>query len=492
MKRNSFKRMLVAVLVVAGTATGVSASPDDFYDDFLKDALEEYGSFRDSINKEYADFLSQPWTPGKLRPAVKKKDEPPLPIRKDGNRERQYEDREHDFDDVNPVSPPEPQPRPVEPIPDVVIDSSVLTSLSFYGTPLDFHLDRKLNRSLSVKDEGSIGRAWDYFSKSNGSTKLLSELLSFRDSMSLSDWAYYQLVEKLSGKVFNSKGMARFFIGWAMSQSGYSVRFAFADNGELMTLIGTDDIIYARSGINSGGRNYYIFHESPATAGIRFTGKDFPGSKPFSVRHTVLPKFAFKSAGKKTLTVKHYPEIKVEMETNQNLLDYFASVPRSSKSDNQYTQWSQYADSPMSEHNRNLIYPVLRRAIAGKSEHEAADILMDFCESFDYKLDSEMWGGDRAFYPDEMLHYFYSDCEDHAILFTRLVRDLLGLQTGLIFYPGHLAALVVFNDNVPGDHYNYQGKKWIVCDPTYFYVGVGRQAPNVDTSKAVLIPLPKE
>lgn len=138
-----------------------------------------------------------------------------------------------------------------------------------------------------------------------------------------------------------------------------------------------------------------------------------------------------------------------------------------------------------------MIYPILRKAIEGKTEHEAADIIIDFCESFDYKLDDEMWGHDRAFYPDETLHYFYSDCEDHAILFTRLIRDLLGLQTGLIYYPGHLAALVVFNESVPGDYYEYQGKKWMVCDPTYFYVGVGKQAPNVDTSKAVLIPLPK-
>ena len=70
---------------------------------------------------------------------------------------------------------------------------------------------------------------------------------------------------------------------------------------------------------------------------------------------------------------------------------------------------------------------------------------MKFVETFEYKLDSEMWGvADRAFFPDETLHYPYRDCEDGAILFTRLVRDLLGLPSALVYYPGHLAAAVAF------------------------------------------------
>lgn len=489
MKRNSFIHTLVFVLVFTGTSTCAFASSDNFYDDFLNEAMEEYNGFRDSINNEYAAFLQQPWTPGKISPAIKKKDVPPLPIRRDGERNQEYEDMEHNYDVVNPIVLPDPQPQPVVPIPNVVIDQPLTTSISFYGTPLDFHLDKKMDLSLNVNDERAIGRTWDYFSRTDGSTKLLAELLSFRDKMMLSDWAYYQLVTRLAEKVFKSNDIARFFIGWAMAQSGYSVRYAFDDTGNLLTLIGTNDLVYGYSGLKLDGKNYYIFCEEPASGSIRFTTRDFPGSKSFSMRSVNLPKFAFKSAGKKSITVKHNPKITVEVEANQNLLDYYASVPRSSKSDNEYTQWSQYADSPMSEHNKRLIYPVLRNAIAGRTEHEAADILMDFCESFDYKLDEDMWGQDRAFYPDEILHYFYSDCEDHAILFTRLVRDLLGLQTGLIFYPNHLAALVVFNEDIPGDHYNYQGKKWIVCDPTYFYVGVGKQMPNVESAKAVLIPL---
>ena len=483
------KLLVVSVLLVWSTDTAVSTVPDESYDSFLKEALEGYNGFRDSMNQEYADFLKQPWSSGKLRDAIKKREEPPVPIKRNDDRDRNYDDIEFDFEKVNPVKPPKPQPEPVEPIPDVVIDKPLVTSVLFYGTPLEFNLDRNMTLSLSINNENSVSNAWRYLSDSAGATKLLNELLFFRKTMMLGDWAYYQLIDKLSKTVFKSTGSSRLFTGWAMAQSGYSVRFAFADSGELLTLIGTDDIIYGYSGLNLNGLNYYFFHEKPSSNNLRFTEKDFPGSKSFSLRYANIPKFAFKSAGKKALTVKHYPEIKVEMEANQNLLDYYGSIPRSSNADNQYTQWVQYADTPISEHNRDLIYPVLKKAIAGKSVHDSANIIMDFCESFDYKLDDEMWGGDRPLYPDEMLHYFYSDCEDHAILFTRIIRDLLGLQTGLIYYPGHLAALAVFDEPISGDHYILHGKKWMVCDPTYFYVGVGKQMPNVDASKAVLIPL---
>lgn len=490
MRYNFVKYTLVSACLLADT--GVFASPDDFYDDFLKEALEQYNGFRDSLNKEYAEFLTQPWTAGKLRPAVRKNDEPPVPVRHDGERDMVYDDMEYDFDEVTPVVSPEPQPRPVEPIPEVVIDRPVVTSVSFFGTPLDFTLDWNLRLSWNVADESGVGAYWDYLSRSAGATKLLSELLGYRESVNLSDWGYYRLVESLAGKLIKDRDVSRLFTAWAMAQSGYAVRLAFADSGELMVLLGSDDIIYEVCGLRLDGLNYYYFHDKPSAETMRFAGKDFPGSRPFSVRKETLPRLAFESAGRKSLSVKHYPEIKIEMEANKNLLDYYASVPRSSAKEKWYTQWTQYADTPLSDRNKDLIYPVLRKAIAGKSEHEAADIIIDLCESFDYKLDDEMWGHDRAFYPDETLHYFYSDCEDHAILFTRLIRDLLGLQTGLIYYPGHLAALVVFNESVPGDYYEYQGKRWVVCDPTYFYVGVGKQAPNVDTSKAVLIPFPKK
>ncbi len=86
-------------------------------------------------------------------------------------------------------------------------------------------------------------------------------------------------------------------------------------------------------------------------------------------------------------------------------------------------------------------------------------------------------------------NYPYCDCEDRAILFSWLVRDLLGLDVALVYYPGHLAIAVRFNEDVQGDAMIINGQKFIVCDPTYIGAPVGKQMPGLEYEKAQAIIL---
>ena len=76
-----------------------------------------------------------------------------------------------------------------------------------------------------------------------------------------------------------------------------------------------------------------------------------------------------------------------------------------------------------------------------------------------------------------------------AILFSRLVRDLLGLKVLLVYYPGHLATAVCFTDNVTGDYISLNNQKYVVCDPTYIGAPVGATMPDMDNSSAKVILL---
>ena len=109
--------------------------------------------------------------------------------------------------------------------------------------------------------------------------------------------------------------------------------------------------------------------------------------------------------------------------------------------------------------------------------------------AFVYEYDDKVWGGDRAFFPEETLYYPYCDCEDRSILMSRLVRDLLGLKCILIYYPGHLAMAVNFPENVNGDYILLQGKKYTITDPTYIGAPVGMTMPGMDNNKATVILL---
>ena len=149
-----------------------------------------------------------------------------------------------------------------------------------------------------------------------------------------------------------------------------------------------------------------------------------------------------------------------------------------------------YANTPLDSDVKKQLYPALYSQLEGKTYPEAADILLDFVQSaFVYEYDDKVWGGDRAFFAEESLYYPYCDCEDRSILFSRLVRDLLGLKVILVYYPGHLATAVRFDDYVKGDYINLNGERYLVCDPTYIGAPIGATMPDMDNATATVILL---
>ena len=65
----------------------------------------------------------------------------------------------------------------------------------------------------------------------------------------------------------------------------------------------------------------------------------------------------------------------------------------------------------------------------------------------------------------------------------------MGLDCVLIYYPGHLASAVNFTEDVKGDYIQINGKKFVICDPTYIGAPVGMSMPGMDNKTANLILL---
>lgn len=111
-------------------------------------------------------------------------------------------------------------------------------------------------------------------------------------------------------------------------------------------------------------------------------------------------------------------------------------------------------------------------------------------DCFLFAFDIEVWGYDRNFYPEESLYYPYYDSEDRAILFSRLVRDVVGLDVVLVYYPGHLSTAVCFTEgDVKGDFLMFDNRKFIICDPTYIGSDVGEEMPSMIGKERTVILL---
>ena len=150
----------------------------------------------------------------------------------------------------------------------------------------------------------------------------------------------------------------------------------------------------------------------------------------------------------------------------------------------------QWYEIPLHEDVREQVMPLLAKSVRDRDEREAVSRLLNLVQTgFEYEYDEKVWGHDRPFFAEETLYYPFCDCEDRAILLSRLVRDLLGLRTLLVFYPGHLAMAVAFNEKVEGDYIVCQGLRFVVCDPTYIGAPVGATMTGMDNAKATVVLL---
>jgi hypothetical protein len=64
---------------------------------------------------------------------------------------------------------------------------------------------------------------------------------------------------------------------------------------------------------------------------------------------------------------------------------------------------------------------------------------------------------------------------------------LVGLDVVLLDYPSHIATAVLFNEDVMGDYLAVNGRKYIICDPTYIGASIGKSMPDMQNLKANIL-----
>ncbi len=469
------------------------------YNQFKQQAQQEYSYFRKKCNAEYAEFLKQAWESYQAGPVIPKpKDEvvPPVVMPED-DRDKPVEPKPVPIDTV--VAPvieePKPQPLPIAPIYENQQTTDSYLAFSFFGTDGKVRVPKERTNGLGLLSTSlngdNLAKAWDVLS--NGDyDNLIRDCLELRIKHGLSDWAYLLMIRDLSEKYCGGRNNdAIFFMSWIFCQTGYQMRLAIEGN-KLYLLFGTKHQIYGMPYYVIDGTYFYpLLHEGERMAeGVQICGASFPEEQPLSLFLPSAHSFAEAYGNIRTISSGRYQDMKVSVKTNQNLIKFYSTYPSSMVNDNFITRWAMYANTPMANEIKASMYPQLRSYITGKSQLEAVNMLLNWVQTgLVYEYDDKVWGGDRAFFAEESLNYPYCDCEDRSILFTRLIRDLLGLECILIYYPGHLACAVNFTDNVNGDYIILNGKKFIVTDPTYIGAPVGRTMPDMNNSTAKVILL---
>lgn len=475
------------------------------YSRFRQQSRQQYEDFRRQCNQQYARFLKEAWESYKAGPVIPKpKDQtvPPvvMPI-EDKDKEKPVEPKpepvEVPIDTV--VAPPvieepKPQPKPVAPIYEVPMPTVSYMEFSFFGAAVKGRIPEQKPSALTALNDDISGEAlsaaWEALSGGDYDN-LVRDFLEARIRYSLCDWAYLLLLRDFSTKYLDGwNNAATMMTAWLYCQSGYQMKLG-SNSGTLFMLMGTEHTIFDFISYTLGNRQYYVFTCAGQTAptSMQICNAEYPGEQPMSLYLPQAQQFPEDLSDTRTIRSERYPSVSITVRVNKNLIDFYNTYPTSVCGDNICSRWAMYANTPMARNIVDDTYPQLRSAIAGKSQLDAANILLNWIQTgMVYEYDDKVWGGDRAFFPEETLYYPYCDCEDRAILYTRLVRDLLGLKCLLVFYPGHLASAVCFTQQeANGDWISVGGDKYIIADPTYINASVGYTMPDMDNKTAQVI-----
>lgn len=482
-------KRIFALLLLVLPLTAAAQSKEEFeafkrqaqsnFASFKSKAQRDYAEFRKKANAEYAQFMQEAWqqmrvVKGEEPPA---KPKPPRPVVAAPDKIPAPE--------PVPFAEVVPKPRtvPPPPIPDIPEPAPQAPTLRFnlYGTPCEVHAEKSLRFALASVDEKGASEAWRLLSDERYDG-LLHDCLEQRKLLRLCDWGYITLTQQASRQLMGGDCSEAVLLQmYLLTQSGMKVRLA-KGGGHFVLLVPFDCDIYSYSYIALDGAKYYLLDKS-VKSDIAVCNLSFPWEHVASIRLTELPQLESKTQSRHFAAEK-FATLQADVKVNDGLMDFYSSYPVSSA-------WNHYANASLSKEVKASLYPVLRSQLQGKSQKKAAAMLLDFVQTaFQYKTDQDQFGYERPLFGDESFHYPYNDCEDRSILYSILVRELLGLEVVLLNYPGHLATAVCFTDEeVAGDYLTVDGKRYVVCDPTYIHAGVGESMPQLKNEKIKVVML---
>ena len=497
---------------------------------------KEYEEYRKQLNAEYAEYMRQAWPEYKVKPAkpVPPRKEPPKPVVKtpeepatlpvilpvpqeepvvepaivpaeepteepavpivEPETEPVAEPEEEDpdepeevvlpFDEVVPLAEPAQPVVPAIPLPEVtpVVTSVPGHTFSYYGTSCKIAGMNSTHRFVlaGVKEE-HVADAWVTLA-ADKYLSVLAQCAEYREKLNLCDWGYVRFLQEMTESFFpaSQRNEAVLLQVYLLVQSGYKVRMARTGD-RLVLLLPIEHEVYNYSYLTVDGIPYYVIDKLEAGQSFYLYDRAFAKETSVSLYMTSPPSLPAAEACMVERTLTSTRNISTTVEVDRNLIDFYNDYPVNS-------QWGYYSSASLSEEAKASLYPILELYTLEESKAEAANLLLNFVQTaFEYKTDDEQFGYERPLFGDETFFYPYCDCEDRSILYSILVRDLLGLDVVLLNYPGHLATAVKFKEDVIGDYILLNDGKYIVCDPTYIGAGIGEAMPDCRDEKAVIV-----
>ncbi|MGN0189080.1 MAG: hypothetical protein ACI395_06150 [Candidatus Cryptobacteroides sp.] len=471
------------ILTLFLAAAAFPAAAQDFgkmFDDFVKEAREEHSRFKDEANKKFSEFLNESWTEFKVFAGKtylekpKPRTAPAVPVEEPGIPEAQ----------PSPASP-ETVPEAVPEIPDTIEEpvpfreealekpQTVMPgmrdcSYDFYGQIVRIPYPEQIaDYEMAGNSEKDVAGFWNALSESDYNS-VIGRLEGYASEMGLEGWSLFLLVENLSKAVFgpDRKDEMEVFKTFLLNQMGLDARMGLAD-GRLLTTVCIKEQVYSRIYCEFDGRKYYF---SPDVHNVKryksYSAKFSDNLSPVSVEISKPMHLGGNDAVSVVTKCSKVFSSDIPLPVNSSQCGFYLDYPQ--------VDVNIYARAVYDSAFTSALVDAFRPFVSGMDELAQVNLLLKFMHyDFSYSTDGDQFGYEKPFFLEENFIYPSNDCEDRSILFSFLVRNLLGLDVVLLQYPNHIATAVCFSKEVPGDSFLFEGRRFTVCDPTYIGAKAG-------------------
>ena len=479
--------LLIGLILFSLNGYGQVTSPDSIsqedFNRFMQNANSNFEQFKRQINEEFDRFLAETWTEFECfkgesgffstpKPTVLSTKKTHAGTQGGLEGTPSYEVTvipAHDDDAGDDV------PEGVQ----------GLLSIRFYGKTLRFHLPESLKVKSKSLREADVAAYYKVMSSRPEVMLLHQELVSSVKRMGLNPWGYYMLLRTLSEKAFANVNDRVLFCFYMLHHNGFMARVGRGrQSGQLLLLLAIDNSkeVYSLPFFRINGVKYYaVYGGNPGEDAYSYNEKaDDKSLRQVGLNFNQPLHLGACDRMRKMRLAKAGMDISLPYCTAH--LRYYDDMP--------LTVFPVYAKSGLSPEAQKVIQSTVADLRSRYNDTQIIDLLLNFVQtSFAYKIDEEQFGHEKYFFPEEVIGYPYSDCEDRCALFAWLMRSFLDREVVGVLYNDHLATAVCVDDGTVGEggSFRWNGKQYVICDPTYPNASMGMVMPGYENKKYEIV-----
>ena len=310
----------------------------------------------------------------------------------------------------------------------------------------------------------------DYILKmdSDRMKSIAASLIKLKDQQRLNDWLFYQLIRRTAENCISKKSD---YIGYTLykwyllKETGFEPLISISTEKILLYVKSNDDI-YNLPLKNHNNKQYVClnYHDYGFDIDLEkesFTNLDnmIKSGENFSFKIHFIPTIDKQAYEKRQLNFMYkQKEDQISVLVNPDLRNYFKNYP--------VTDYKYQFNIPLSNETHESLIKSLKQKVSKFNTSKGVEYLMYFTRNaFAFEKDSQIFGREKRFSPEETLLYETSDCEDRSALFFYLVKEIYDLPMIVLAYEDHVAVAVKL-DIETKSKIIYNNEAYTVCEAT--------------------------